>query len=778
MFNCNYIGDFELLSTVCEVIKRKSPSQLKVFTARDSKKSSPYHLIMKLGKDRIAAEVCNVLSSFNFIDPTEKDKKGKTPIRYTKGRERTEAYKKAIAKWTGGDINTVQQTSQSTLDENIKKPNNPNVQPTVDISCKTHERNIEKDPTPGFNRQSPAIESTLLKVDGDHIEECRKQCESVIDCDKPDQESEDTGKAKNCKEEEQIICLSLEELMKSLHDKELDYFKAANVSDDESENELQSDEPENDTEMPDLIEVTKVEATDDKEDTVEKVDVEVWKDQHNDGVDDIDFSSLPWEIVISKQAADLLKASKTPKNVVSDIKKKLKRIGEGERSEAICHKWISPKHRLIETYLYRAARIIWCEDIQYSESKSNPAEGQIVYCDVIKILWIALKHSTNQLNDVLQRIKECLDKSKESKGKKLKLHQASHHDPKKEFAYPRIFYPANQVSNYNDIDHVQHHPLPNLYGGEFSVMQFHPFSEFINTILNSDPSERECSISMSQQEHEIIKLPYGKEPLIVCGRSGTGKTTTCIYRMWNEFRSTWEKLQAIESESENDLYDSNDYLHQVFVTKSPVLCSQVKKEFDKLLVSWKADNFNRESLKMNSSFRDCGDNMFPLFLTSKKLLFILDASLPGEKFFPRDENKEFKVDFNFSDYDETKDPENLFLEFEEHKGNKTQSNSVKPAATEVNADYFCNNFWNKLPDKFRLETIDPLLVWTEIHSFIKGSMEALESENGFISRNEYKALGRHAAPSFADDEAKRDMCYDIFEQYSKCLNELKKKLYI
>ena len=751
------------------MIKKQTPSQLKVFTAPDSNRSSPYHLIMKLGKNRIAAEICNVLSSFNFIDPTKKDKnkRSKTPIQYANGRERIEACKKAIAKWTGGDINTVQQKSQSTLDENIKQPNIPEVQLTMDVNCKTHKRHIEQNPTSGLNGLSPVIESTNCSLEVD-IEEGRKQHESDIDCDKPDQESEDTVKAKNCNEEKQIICFSLEELMKSLLHKELDYFKAASVSDDESEpeNELQSDEPEN--EMEDLIKETKVEATGDNKETFEKVEVQVCEDQHhNDGVDDIDFSSLRWEIVISKQVLHLLKAPKTSKNVVSDIKKKLKRIGEGERSDAICHKLISPKHRLFETYLYRAARIIWCEDIQYSESKSNPAEGQIVYCDVIKILWIALKHSTNQLNDVLQRIKDSLDKSQESKGKELKLQQASHHDSKKEFAYPRNFYPPNQVSNSNEIDHVRHHPLPNFYDGEFSVMQFHHF-------------KRECSISMSQQEHEIIELPYGKEPLIVCGRSGTGKTTTCIYRMWNEFRSFWEKLQTIESaESEKDIYDSNDYLHQVFVTKSPVLCSLVKKEFDKLLVSCKADNFfNRESLKMNSSFRDCGDNVFPLFLTSKKLLFILDASLPGEKFFRRDENKEFKVDFNFSDYDETKDPDNLFLEVEEHKGNKTQSNSVKPAAIEVNADYFCNTFWNKLPDKFRLETIDPLLVWTEIHSFIKGSMEALESENGFINRNKYMALGRHAAPSFAGDEAKREMCFDIFEQYSKFLIELRKSCFI
>ena len=42
----------------------------------------------------------------------------------------------------------------------------------------------------------------------------------------------------------------------------------------------------------------------------------------------------------------------------------------------------------------------------------------------------------------------------------------------------------------------------------------------------------------------------------------------------------------------------------------------------------------------------------------------------------------------------------------------------------------------------------PSLIWTEIISFIKGSVEALQSENGFLERKQYFDLGKKRAPNF------------------------------
>ena len=42
----------------------------------------------------------------------------------------------------------------------------------------------------------------------------------------------------------------------------------------------------------------------------------------------------------------------------------------------------------------------------------------------------------------------------------------------------------------------------------------------------------------------------------------------------------------------------------------------------------------------------------------------------------------------------------------------------------------------------------PSLIWTEIVSFIKGSVEALQSPTGSLERAQYLELGRKRAPNF------------------------------
>ena len=65
------------------------------------------------------------------------------------------------------------------------------------------------------------------------------------------------------------------------------------------------------------------------------------------------------------------------------------------------------------------------------------------------------------------------------------------------------------------------------------------------------------------------------------------------------------------------------------------------------------------------------------------------------------------------------------------------------------------------------EEIDPLIVWTNIRSFIKGSMEALGNENGFMSEEQYMALGRKRC-RFSDEQ--RTEIYKIFQKYQEFMD--------
>lgn len=55
-------------------------------------------------------------------------------------------------------------------------------------------------------------------------------------------------------------------------------------------------------------------------------------------------------------------------------------------------------------------------------------------------------------------------------------------------------------------------------------------------------------------------------------------------------------------------------------------------------------------------------------------------------------------------------------------------------------------------------------MWTEIQSFIKGSAEALLSENGELSLDEYESLGKKKAPNFTAD---RKVVYDLYRIYER-----------
>lgn len=103
--------------------------------------------------------------------------------------------------------------------------------------------------------------------------------------------------------------------------------------------------------------------------------------------------------------------------------------------------------------------------------------------------------------------------------------------------------------------------------------------------------------------------------------------------------------EAAENEQEEEEGQLYDHLHQVFITKNVVLCSEVQKNFKELSHACDvARNFvSQEEQPLPHRIQDLGDNQFPIFITSKKLLLMLDASLKGPCFFERNEDGSLKV---------------------------------------------------------------------------------------------------------------------------------------
>ena len=128
----------------------------------------------------------------------------------------------------------------------------------------------------------------------------------------------------------------------------------------------------------------------------------------------------------------------------------------------------------------------------------------------------------------------------------------------------------------------------------------------------------------SAQEQEIIE---NTSSCYVIGGSGTGKTTTMLFKMlgieraWKQFPDMWDKPR------------------QVFVTQSRVLATKVEEYFSRLILSAEAASYSPEELrKMGRSiekemqlidlddeirrrpdlpvkFSELNDDNFPLFIT-------------------------------------------------------------------------------------------------------------------------------------------------------------------
>ena len=86
----------------------------------------------------------------------------------------------------------------------------------------------------------------------------------------------------------------------------------------------------------------------------------------------------------------------------------------------------------------------------------------------------------------------------------------------------------------------------------------------------------------SAQEQEIIE---NTSSCYVIGRSGTGKTTTMLFKMlgiehaWKQFPDMWDKPR------------------QIFVTQSRVLATRVEEYFSKLMLSLEAASYSPEELQ-------------------------------------------------------------------------------------------------------------------------------------------------------------------------------------
>ena len=382
------------------------------------------------------------------------------------------------------------------------------------------------------------------------------------------------------------------------------------------------------------------------------------------------FKGLPWEVECTEKVRKILHDRRLEWWKKTLFVEKVKNLAQGRDNWTVhlCKRLEGlPKMRgmlLYETRLTDAARIIWECAVAFSPRYSDEdTESKTThYSEIIRIWDIVfdhdkVPHAIKNIVTSFTRGQDCILK-KELRG--LPRVDASQNQG------PNLYVKQNQTSvptfssasevqedetvtdKAND-DQVTFFPPASHHDNEYQVLKFYHLSTaMIQTILK----QQSCSVEIdfpfrvTEEEHEIINFePSPQSSIILIGRSGTGKTTCILYRLWKDFLTYWKKakksgpwlpkgtvfLPKDNSDSNSPNFEEGDFaggtsqqsdetqsraesgrtqgddceaaascpaqpvvstgseseeslehLHQLFVTKNGVLCQEIQKNFNGL----------------------------------------------------------------------------------------------------------------------------------------------------------------------------------------------------
>ncbi|KAK3421375.1 hypothetical protein EUGRSUZ_G02033 [Eucalyptus grandis] len=304
------------------------------------------------------------------------------------------------------------------------------------------------------------------------------------------------------------------------------------------------------------------------------------------------------------------------------------------------------------------------------------------------------------------------------------------------------------------------------------LMKFYPLSSDIvrNLLDDSDGNEASLPFKVTEQEQEIILFPRST---FILGRSGTGKTTVLTMKLFrneklhDEGTKGFQEIQSGISHSKDASLEINVeeigegaedcVLRQLFVTISAKLCFAVKQHVSQLRSSSIGAKQRVKSSSVDEivddaalfkdipdSFLDISPNSYPLVITFRKLLMMLDGTV-GVSFFER-----------FPDLRDLC---------------RGQSFNSRPVALqsllrakEVTYEKFCAVYWPHFNDKIR-RRLDPSRVFTEIMSHIKGGLQPADGCEGKLDRPAYVSLSEGRVSTLSIQ--RREEIYDAFEDYEK-----------
>ncbi|KAJ3877376.1 hypothetical protein F5051DRAFT_453113 [Lentinula edodes] len=269
---------------------------------------------------------------------------------------------------------------------------------------------------------------------------------------------------------------------------------------------------------------------------------------------------------------------------------------------------------------------------------------------------------------------------------------------------------------------------------------------FSQPLLNTMLADLDATFPhlVSAKEKQIIEHP---QSCYVIGRSGTGKTTTLLFKMLLVERT--HQMSGANAPKPRQIFVTQSRIlakkvEQYFVTlgRSLIASSQslsnlceirasqrgnvLDDEYDMIhvddIVDWSGD--------LPSKFSDLRDEHFPLFTTFNGLCAMLEADIAN-------------------------------AESKKHPKSLIPLNASERGSLTVTYEVFLRDYWPHFSQSIAGK-LDPSLVFSELIGVIKASEETLEGTKHFLDRAAYHNLSTRSQSTFAEN---REDLYELFMAY-------------
>ncbi|KAI0042885.1 hypothetical protein FA95DRAFT_1609833 [Auriscalpium vulgare] len=451
-----------------------------------------------------------------------------------------------------------------------------------------------------------------------------------------------------------------------------------------------------------------------------------------------------WRILISGRAdKNLRETRKKDVNLFRIILKKIKELSKGHFSDDNQKRLTGPGTvvPVFEAKMTRDSRLVYQIDC-------IPEFDSHVERQVIKVFGI---YTHTQMD---QRLWDSISRQLSSKGREYQKRCTFRCKPYNKqdnvippASFPQVEMPAGEAEEESN-------QIRDDRGELHDLLVLEKFVTLSRALLTSIVADEDVAhvFEVSPHEQNIIKHTNS---CYVLGRSGTGKTTTMLFKMLG-LENAWQQHRETHPNRPR----------QLFVTQSRVLADKVEEYFIKLLqpLAMQSEAAIPELLERQKNREDAGmvdrdeaadwrddlphrfselqDSHFPMFITFDKLSSLLEADGSGKGV--------------------QEAPGLLDSPADGRSGRSTEYMRQKRAAF-VSYDVFREEYWPHFP-----QPLTKGLVFSEFLGIIKGSEQTIDAPKPFLDRDTYMALSVRAQSTFA---SKRSEIYNLFEAYLKIKRE-------